>query len=221
MKDIIIIGSSHISRDSAREVKKIIEEVKPEFVALELDKQRIQALLSGKEQNPSIRMIKHIGFGGYLFLKIGKFVEKKLGNIVGTKPGIEMKQAIKTAKENNSKIALIDQNINITLRKLSKEFKIKQILKDVFKGIFKKRKLLFDIRKVPSEEIIEKYMLEIKNNYPGVYKVIIEERNQYMANQLFNLKQYFPDAKIVAVVGAGHKKGMIKILEDKFKTYLY
>ncbi len=64
-------------------------------------------------------------------------------------------------------------------------------------------------------------MLEIKNNYPGVYKVIIEERNQYMANQLFNLKQYFPDAKIVAVVGAGHKKGMIKILEDKFKTYLY
>ncbi len=219
MKDIIIIGSSHISRDSAIEVKKTIKEIKPDFVALELDKQRIRALISGKEEQPSIKLIKHIGFGGYLFLKIGKFIEKKLGNIVGTKPGIEMKQAIKSAKEHNCKIALIDQNIQITLKKLSKEFKIRQILKDIIKSLFKKKKLLFDIRKVPSDEIIEKYMLEVKKNYPGIYKVIVEERNQYMADQLFNLKQYFPDAKIVAVVGAGHKKGMIKILEDKFKTF--
>lgn len=220
MKDIIIIGSSHISRDSANEVKKTIEEIKPDFVALELDKQRLHALLSGKEEQPSIKLIGQIGFGGYLFLKIGKFIEKKLGNIVGTKPGIEMKQAVKTAKENNCKIALIDQSINITLRKLSKEFKIKHILKDLIKNLFKKKKLLFDIRKVPSDEIIEKYMLEVKKNYPGIYKVIVEERNHYMSNQLFNLKQYFPDSKIIAVVGAGHKKGMVKILEEKFKEVL-
>lgn len=70
----------------------------------------------------------------------------------------------------------------------------------------------FDLRKVPSKELIEKMMGHFQERYPSVYKALVEERNKYMIRQLVRLMKEYPEKKILAVVGAGHEKGMRELL---------
>ena len=119
-KNLVFLGTSHIAKQSMNEVKKYIEEQKPDIVALELDKRRLNALMSKAPRKIELRSIRHIGLKGFLFSLFGAWAEKKLGKIVGVAPGSEMKQAIKLAKKNGIKIALIDQDIEVTLTKCLK-----------------------------------------------------------------------------------------------------
>ena len=217
-KNLIIIGTSHISIESIKEVEKIIGENKPDIVALELDKPRFRALLYGGDK-PGLRDIFSIGIKGYIFSLIGAYAEKKLGSIVDVSPGSEMKRAAEVAKENNCRIALIDQRIDVTLKRFSKEITWKEkfrFLFDLIKGIFKKEKISFDLNKVPSNEIIKKMLDHVKKRYPNVYKVLVYERNMVMAKHLYSLMGNYNH--VVAVVGAGHGDDIIeeiKCLEKK------
>jgi len=217
-KNLIIIGTSHISIESIKEVEKIIGENKPDIVALELDKPRFGALMYGGKK-AGLRDIFSIGIKGYIFSLIGAYAEKKLGSIVDVSPGSEMKRAAEVAKENGCRIALIDQRIDVTLKRFSKEITWKEkfrFLFDLIKGIFKKEKISFDLNKVPSNEIIKKMLDHVKKRYPNVYKVLVYERNLVMAKHLYSLMGNYNH--IVAVVGAGHSDDIIeeiKCLEKK------
>jgi len=222
-KNLTIIGTSHIAKQSLEEVEKTIEEQKPELIAIELDKKRYFSLISNVKRKIRLSDISRIGLKGYLFNIIGAWVEKKLGNIVGVEPGAEMKKAISLAKKNNAKIALIDQDIEITLSRISKEFTWKEkfrVAVDILKGIFFKKSELkkmgikeLDLTKVPSQELINKLIKQVKKRYPNFYKVLIEERNQVMAKNLVNLMNHNPEKKIVAIIGAGHAEEMIKLIK--------
>ena len=124
-KNLVILGTSHISIESVNEVESVIRSISPDVVALELDSKRFNALFS-KKIRISILDIKSIGVKGFLFNLIGAFVEKKLGKLVGVSPGSEMKKATLVAKELKCKIALIDQDINITLNNISKRLTFKE-----------------------------------------------------------------------------------------------
>lgn len=209
-KKLIVIGTSHISRESINDVKKTISEHKPKIVALELDGQRFIALMKKKGGKIGIKDIRKIGLSGYIFSILGSWIEKKLGKIVGVSPGSEMVVAAKEARKNNCKIALIDQNIQITLRKLSKRITLREIFRfflDIFTNPFKYKKFKFDLKKVPDNETIEKILDFVMKRYPNIYDVLIKERNIIMAKRLFDIiKEY----NVVAVVGAGHEKEIIK-----------
>ena len=92
----------------------------PDIVAIELDKDRFQALISGKQRKPKLSDIRKVGIKGFIFTVIGSWAQKRLGKYVGVSPGSEMKAAIESANKEKAKIALIDQNIQVTLRKFSK-----------------------------------------------------------------------------------------------------
>ena len=68
----------------------------------------------------------------------------------------------------------------------------------------------FDLRKVPSKELIDKLMKGVKTRYPNVYKVLVHERDIYMAKALNKLINTEKDKRIVAIVGAGHEESIIK-----------
>jgi pheromone shutdown-related protein TraB len=222
--NITIIGTSHISKDSILEIERFITDKKPDIVAAELDNARLAQLYS-PEQKLSFRGIFQIGFNGFLFAVIGKYVQKKLGEIVGIKPGSDMKTAIELAKKNNIELALIDQHIAVTLRRFSKYFTWKeklQIVRDLFSAPFKKNPLLnFDLSKVPSKQIIKILLSEVKNKYPNIYHVLVEERNEVMASNLRKLSAANPGKKILAVVGAGHEEGMLELLRKDIPFYSY
>jgi pheromone shutdown-related protein TraB len=209
-----------------REVEEAVSNNKPDIIAIELDRRRFIALMhkkKGKKDRIRLRDIRRIGVKGYLFSLIGGYIQKKLGKIVGVVPGSDMKKAIKLAKKNNLQIALIDQDIEVTLKKFSKSFTWREkwhIVADIFKGIFfRKNVVQFDLSKVPDEQVIKKMMKEVKVRYPNLYRVLVTERNKIMAVNLFKIMREHPDKKILAVVGAGHAEDMMKIIEGKHRLY--
>ncbi|MFA5176300.1 MAG: TraB family protein [Candidatus Nanoarchaeia archaeon] len=209
-KNLTLIGTSHIAIQSVNQVRTLIQEEKPEIVALELDKPRFEALMSRKKYKLRLRDINRFGLKGFLFNFFGALAEKKLGNLVGSKPGTEMRVATEEARAINAKIALIDQDISITLRRLSQKLTWKEKFRfiiDIIKSLFVKERINFDLKKVPSQKIIDKLTKTVKKRYPNFYLVLVDERNKYMAKNLYNLMQQ--DNKIIAVVGAGHEQEII------------
>ncbi|MBI4918718.1 TraB/GumN family protein [archaeon] len=217
-KNIILLGTSHIAKESLEKVEKVISDEKPDLVCLELDKKRLLGLLSKRTKGRlSLKDIMRIGVKGYLFSLIGGYVQEKLGKKVGIIPGSDMLHAFKVAKKNQIKIALIDQDIEVTLKKFSKAITWKEkgrFVLDLIKGlVFRKKILNFDLTRVPEEELIQKLLAEVKERYPNVYRVLVHERNVFMAKHLSEFSKNNPDKKIIAVIGAGHEKEMIKLIK--------
>ena len=210
--NLILIGSSHIAKQSVEEVRKTIEREKPKIIALELDHARLQALLSPQSKRSAIAIIKKFGIKGWLFNSLGSYAEKTLGKYTEIKPGSEMRTALEFAKKEKIKIALIDQPIEITIKKLTKQITRKEklkFLKDILSIPFTKKKIKFDIRTVPSQKLIDKIVNEVKIKYPTVYKILIEERDMILAKQLKKIMEQ-EKGTILAVIGAGHIKGVLR-----------
>jgi len=215
-KNLYILGTSHISKDSVDLVEKFITKERPDIVAVELDNKRLYAMMSNAK--PSFKEVFSIGIKAFLINIVGAYAEKKLGSIVGVKPGSEMRKAVELVKENKLKLSLIDQDISITLKKLSKAITFRVIFRflgDIIKSVFSKKKefIAFDIREVPSKEVIEKLIEKIKDRYYEIYKVLIEERNEVMAKNLYKLMNKHNDKRIFAVVGAGHEFEIVSIIK--------
>ncbi len=207
--EIEVIGVSHISPESIKEIREKVKKKKPDCVAVELDRNRFEALRRGEKI--SISAIKYIGFRNYLFAKIMSAVQGYLGKKTGVIPGEEMLSAVKAGHESGADIALIDRNLKTTLDRL-KTISFREKL-GLFFSIFKKIKIEnFDLRKVPPERVVEQIIDQIKETSPGLYRVMIEERNVHMARILSKLQEKY--SKILVVVGAGHKKGLEEKLEN-------
>ena len=210
-KNLTIIGTSHISRDSVNEVEQKILKIQPKIIALELDIPRFLSLQQKKKKVKGLTIKMHI------LNLIGSYIEKKLGKYTKTPPGSEMKKAIQLAKKYKIRISLIDQDIRITLKKLTKQLTLKEKLRfvqDLFKGmILRKSEIKFDIRKVPNQKVINKIISKVKKRYPTIYNVLIKERNQIMAKNLKTLMHKHKDEPIIAIIGAGHEQAIINLIK--------
>ncbi|HIH39254.1 TPA: hypothetical protein HA219_00815 [Candidatus Woesearchaeota archaeon] len=223
-KNLILIGSSHVSKDSVNEVKSTIENKKPGIIAVELDKDRFQALLSSKKRS---YWIKGVGVKGMLFALFGAWIEKKIGQIVKVEPGSEMKMAINLARQNNLKLALIDQHITVTLRRFSQTITWREkwnFISDLILGVIMPKRQMKkfnltqnDLTKVPDSRTINKMLEFTKKRYPNFYNVLVHERNIVMANNISHLMKNSPDETIMAVVGAGHQEEMMKMIKNNLK----
>jgi len=222
MKNVKIIGTSHIAKQSVNEIKKTISEWQPDIVAVELDVQRAAALLQKGKTKITLGAALQIGFKGYLFAKIGQYVQQKLGKIVRLAPGSDMKTALEEARKKKLDVAFIDQPIKITLKNFSKSLTWREkwrFFLEMLKGLFFPRRQLkelglsgFDLKKVPEKELITKMILKMKKQYPSIYKALVEDRNKYMVKKLVKLLRNNPNKRILCVVGAGHEEGMQKLL---------
>ena len=223
-RNLTIIGTSHIAKQSLEDVEKEIVEGKPDIIALELDRRRLYSLFK-KPGKIRIYDIKRVGIKGFIFSLIGAWVEKKLGKLVGVSPGSEMKKAVKLAKRDGIKIALIDQDIETTLKRFSQSLTWKEkwnFIVDIVKAIFVRKKVIeFDLTKVPSRNVIKKLVGQLKKRYPNIYKVLIEERNNVMAENLRKIMEMYPDKKILAIIGAGHEDDILNLIKNPSISYSF
>ncbi|MBI4143278.1 TraB/GumN family protein [Candidatus Woesearchaeota archaeon] len=224
-KNLIFLGTSHIARQSLDEVKKLMEDEKPDIIALELDRKRLNALMADEKGKIQIRNMRRIGVKGFLFSLLGAWAEKRLGKLVGVAPGSEMKQAIIIAKKGNIKIALIDQDIEITLRRLSNSLSWKEKMNfaaDIFKAMFLKgERIEFDLSTVPSKKVIKKLTSKLKERYPNLHKVLIEERNLVIAGNIRKIMDAEPDKKILVILGAGHIDDVLNLVKEHGISYSF
>lgn len=223
---IILLGTSHIARESIERCQRVITQQENAIIAVELDRQRLLGLLHEEQsKNFSFHTLKAVGLSGFIFALIGSFVSRKLGNLVQQKPGAEMLTAVKAAQERKFRVALLDQDLAVTLRRFSTFLTWQEkgrIVVDLFLGVFSQQSQLkkygldkIDLRKVPSTVLISKLIAALEQRYPNIYRVLISERNAFMVHRLLLLHQQYPSKNIIAVVGAGHVAGMRALLDKK------
>jgi len=209
-KEIILIGTAHVSRESADLVADVIEEQRPDTVCVELCESRYQTLTekSRWEETDLIKVIKE----RKAFLLLSNLMlaafQKKIGKKLGIKPGEEMLRAIQAANTVEAKIHLSDRDIRTTL---SRTWRLM--------GLWTKIKLLVhliismgsvdtikeeDIEKMKEKDVLETLIAEVGEMLPELQSVLIDERDQYLAHKI----RTAPGKKIVAVVGAGHVPGI-------------
>ncbi|MGV8086556.1 MAG: TraB/GumN family protein [Candidatus Woesearchaeota archaeon] len=216
-KNILILGTSHIAKESIDKITSEFNSLNPDIVCVELDHKRLHALSTDQKPDRSLAGIRKYGLTGYLFAVIGGIIQQKLGNVVGIKPGSDMLTAVNLAKSNNKQLFLVDQDIEITLKRFSKAFSFKEkfrLLSDVITAPFNK-KMKIDLSKVPKEELIHKLINDMKKRYPNLYLVLIDERNQVMAKNIYRIMSKNSDKKILVVIGAGHEKELLDLIKKE------
>lgn len=225
-KNLVLIGTSHVSKDSIKTIRDaFIEDFS--VVAIELDKGRLYALLHPEvqKQRMSFSAIKRVGLKGFIFAMLGRYVQEKIGKSLDVKPGSDMLEAYKQAREKNIDVRLIDEEIEKVLKKISKEMRFSEKLRFIrdliFSSMFPKKYAKkynvenIDLSKVPSDELISKMILAMRKDYPSIYKILVEDRNRIMARRIYGLMN--SNYKVLAVVGAGHEKEIVSLLEEYFQ----
>ena len=218
-KEIYLLGTSHVAKASVNVIKSTFEKTKPDILAVELDARRFNAMLlkNKNERTNYMNLFKEIGFSGTLFYLLARTVQNTLGRILKITPGIDMLTAVQIAQKENKKIYLIDRDIKITLKRISLHINKKDLFKmliDSFKSTRIKHQRI-DISKIPDQKTIDILIGELSRRYPKIYNVLIKERDIFMADALLNVAEKHPNSKILAVVGAGHIKGMINKIEKQ------
>ena len=211
-KEIILLGTAHVSKESAQLVKDVIEEEKPETVSVELCESRYQAIRQ-KEMWQDTDIVKVIREKKTFLLLANLLLasfQKRIAKKLNIKPGQEMIQAIETGEAVGAKIHLADRDIRITLSRTWRTM-----------GLWSKFKLFFqlilsigevdeiseeDIEKIKQEDVLETLLADVGKSLPVVKDILIDERDRYLAHKI----RTAPGNKIVAVVGAGHVPGIKK-----------
>ncbi|HIH36612.1 MAG TPA: TraB/GumN family protein [Methanocellales archaeon] len=208
--DIIIIGTAHVSDKSIEEVRSTIDREKPNVVAVELCPRRYKALKGEMQTEP---LIKDVLNGGYLLLVqwLLAWIQTKIASEKGVEPGAEMKSAIEIAEKTGASIALIDRDIGITLRRFWSRMTFFERIRMFFALIsasFGERKEI-DMETITEEDVVTQLVSELRSFSPSAAKVLVDERDAYIAGNLLNAAK---GGKVVAVIGAGHRKGVENFL---------
>ncbi|NUM61201.1 MAG: TraB/GumN family protein, partial [Ignavibacteriaceae bacterium] len=146
--------------------------------------------------------------------------QKKLGEKLGVSPGTELLEAVQVANEKNIPIELCDREVRITLRRAWHSMNLWQkskFLAGGLGGLFEKQELTEEkLAELRNKDVLSEMMDEIGKAMPVLKKIIIDERDQYIAQRMKDSN----GKKIVSVVGAGHVKGIKKFLESNEKVDL-
>lgn len=227
-KSILFLGTSHISSESILQIKNAIDSFKPDVVCVELDRGRLASLLQKKKPSYSPTLIFELGFFGYLFAVVGGIIQQKFGNLVGTTPGADMLTAVTVAREKKISVALIDQPIQQTMKRISSEFGFVDVfhfIVDAFKGLLFPKKMKkelgienFSLAGAPTDEFVNGALRYLSSRYPGLYKAILLERNDYMLVRIARLRELNPESRLLVVVGAAHVPGMRENVSKHYKS---
>jgi pheromone shutdown protein TraB len=118
-RDIILVGTAHISAESVELVHKVIAEQRPDCVCVELDERRFQALSErSRWEGLDLReVIKHRQLATLLLNFLLSSYQRRLGGKLGVMPGSELLEATRSAETLGVPVALCDRDIRVTLRR--------------------------------------------------------------------------------------------------------
>jgi len=216
-KEIILIGTAHVSKQSAEEVKEIIQQEKPDTVCIELCESRYQSI-SDEQRWKNTDIIKIIKEGKALMLLINLILssyQKRLAKQFGIKPGQEMIQGIESAKEIGATLCLADRDIQITMKRLWRGLglwgKVKLFFQLLMSFVVNEDITEEELEKMKSEDMLTASLNELAKSFPLFKAIIIDERDKYLAQKIKNA----PGQKVVAILGAGHIPGIKQELNNE------
>ena len=204
-----ILGTAHISTASVEAVREQIKTYQPDIVAVELCASRHQALTSNRrlDKEGLLKVVKEGKAPLVLLQSLLAAEQRKMGLDEGQQPGAELLVAVQEAEAADLEVALIDRDIQTTLRRAWKKMRLREKFRIL-------RSLLGDDEDdegpevgelLENQDLLTSLMEELRTFSPGAGIVLIDERDAFLAGKISSLQS---DKKILAVVGAGHLKGI-------------
>ena len=212
-----ILGTAHVSTASVEAVREQISTYQPERVAVELCDSRHQALTSDRrlDKEGLLKVVKEGKAPLVLLQSLLAAEQRKMGLDEGQQPGAELLAAVQEAEAAELEVALIDRDIQTTLRRAWKKMRFREKVRilwsllgdDEDEDAPEVNELLED------QDLLTSLMEELRTFSPGAGLVLIDERDSYLAGKLALLHE--DEKKTLAVVGAGHLKGIEKHLLEQ------
>jgi pheromone shutdown-related protein TraB len=217
--EIEVVGTAHVSHDSVAEVEETIERERPDVVAVELDDGRYRQLKgeTPDDLDPSdlLRGNTVFQFLAYWMLS---YVQTRLGDRFDIKPGADMLAAVETAEELGIGVALVDRNIQTTIQRFWARMTIFEKLRMVGSlllavgGFVGSAEDEIDVEDLTDADVVTAMMEEFRRFSPGGAEALIDERDAFIAHKLVALREQ--GYRVVAVVGAGHRAGIERYLDN-------
>jgi pheromone shutdown-related protein TraB len=216
-KEILVIGTAHVSKESADLVKATIESEKPDTVCIELCESRYQSIRR-KDRWQDMNILNVIKEKKTFLLLANLLLasfQKRIAAKLDITPGAEMIQAMDSAESIGAQIVLADRDIRVTL---SRTWRVT--------GLWDKLKIIFqlalslggveeisreDVEQMKQEDVLHLLLSEVGKSLPSLREILIDERDRYLAHKIKSA----PGNKIVAVVGAGHVPGIKRYWDQR------
>lgn len=214
---IWLVGTAHVSHESVAEVQRVIDEVDPDTVCIELCEPRYQAL-TDESRWQNLDVFKVLREGKTLFLlanlAVGAY-QRRLGAKLGIKPGAELLAAAEAAEARGARVELVDRDIHITLKRAWANvpfLRRMSLLAAIGESLFTRDDVEeVDIEQLKDQANLADMMAEFSRALPEVKEPLIDERDVYMVSRI----REAPGERIVAVVGAGHVPGMVARFDEE------
>jgi pheromone shutdown-related protein TraB len=212
-----IVGTAHISRESVDLVREVIEGEEPDCVCLELDAQRYEAL--SQEQRWEDLDLRQVIRERHLATLMANLIlssyQKRLGQKLGVTPGSELLEAGRAAEQLEIPVALCDRDIRVTLRRawnsLSPWRKLMLVSTFAASAFDSPELSEEELRRIRQQDVLSELMAELGEHMPALKRVLIDERDAYLAQKILESE----GEHVVAVVGAGHVQGMLAAIQEQ------
>lgn len=217
-KEVILIGTAHVSKKSAEEVKEIIESENPDSVCIELCEGRYETI-QDKEKWKNTDIIKIIKSGKALMFFANILMssyQKRLAKQFGIEAGQEMMQGIESAEKVGAELVLADRDIGTTFSRIWGNLGFRGKMKlfySVILSLFDDEDITEDdLQELKSEDMLTSILKDLTESFPQLATPLVHERDQYLAEKI----RMAPGNKVIAVLGAAHVPGIKKEL---FKSH--
>lgn len=224
--EVYLLGTAHFSPNSVKDVQKVMRAIKPNIVVLELCRERAFMLTLNEadllEQNRNLTFEKvrtaiaqkglAQGLIYIMFIKMSASLTEKLG----LAPGSEFRAGANEAHQiPGCSIALGDRSLRVTLARAVASVSAWQKIKLIYQVLMNDAGMTQEeVEKCKEKDILEQLMQELGVEFPGFKRVILDERNIYLAHSIYNCAQNYETStgpqKVVAIVGIGHVAGIVE-----------
>ena len=213
--NIRLVGTAHVSKDSVDLVRSEIEDWNPDIVAVELCESRFKALSENRrlDKESLLKVIKEGKAPLIIAQSLLASEQRKLGITEDLQPGAELIEAIYLAKEKHKEVALIDRDIQVTLRRAWKKMKFREKISLLWSLVGEDESTEeFDIKELlENKDLMTMMIEELKEVAPGAGSVLVDERDEFLAHKIL---QNSESSKVLAVIGAGHLTGVQSHLHE-------
>ncbi len=215
-KEIYLVKTAHVSKNSVQDVDDCINEIKPDSICIELDIDRYHKITEPEKwrETDITKIIKEKQVGFLLVNIILSSFQKRMAKTMDSTSGAEMLEGIKLAKQNNINLIMADRSIKTTFSRIWNKLTGKEkinLLSGIISSIFEDEEITEDdIAKLKETDALEAALLDIGKEFPTVKEVLVDERDKYLCEKI----RTAPGKKIVAIIGAAHSIGIKKYLNE-------
>jgi pheromone shutdown-related protein TraB len=217
---ITLLGTAHVSRASADKVRELLEGGDYDAVAVELCPSRYHALID-PDSLSRMDLFKVLKEGKAAMvaasLALGAY-QQRLADQFGIEPGAEQRAAVRYALDNHRPVLLVDREIGVTLKRIAHNvgwFKRFGLFAGLIAGLISKDEVTEEeVERLKEGDVLETTFAEFAEDRQDLYLPLIDERDRYMAANLLSEVRTNGHENILAVVGAGHMKGIARYLKE-------